>query len=225
MKPIPNTNNKYFATENGDIISITSGKEKILSPGKSNNGHGYLQVNIRGSKSIHRLVYQAFKGEIPIGMVISHKDGNMYNNTPDNLLCETQKENLNRKREHGTLDNGFNNSRSKITEQIFNEIIFHLKEGILLQKEIADIYNVSGVFISKIVNGHRYNGLSDLKNIKKQKRWSDIEKQVFKSIVRDSNQDMDKNNIEKIMNKMHNYNNELFPKRSLEAYKHYYRKI
>ena len=38
MKPIPNTNNKYFATENGDIISITSGKEKILSPGKSNNG-------------------------------------------------------------------------------------------------------------------------------------------------------------------------------------------
>ena len=94
MRRIPNTPEYYFAGEDGHIYSKYSGVLKRLKSGKSSNGKGYLQVNIKGSKLVHRLVYQAFTGNIPIGKVISHKDGDMYNNIPSNLLCETQKENL-----------------------------------------------------------------------------------------------------------------------------------
>lgn len=36
-------------------------------------------------KSVHVLVYQAFIGEIKKGNFIHHKDGNKFNNTPENL--------------------------------------------------------------------------------------------------------------------------------------------
>lgn len=111
MKRIPNTPEYYFAGEDGHIYSNYSGVLKKLKAAKSNSGTGYFQVNILGSKLVHRLIYQAFKGVIPKGKVVSHKDGNKYNNKPDNLLCETQKENLARRVEHATDDRGFSVSK------------------------------------------------------------------------------------------------------------------
>lgn len=128
MRRIPNTPEYYFAGEDGHIYSRYSGVLKRLKSAKSSSGTGYLQVNIKGSKSVHRLIFQAFNGTIPSGKVISHKDGNMYNNKPNNLLCETQKENLARKLEHGTLDNGFNNSRASLSEEDFNKYIADVTE-------------------------------------------------------------------------------------------------
>ena len=41
----------------------------------------------------HRLVWQYFNGDIPVGMVINHLDGNKQNNHPDNLSLVTPGEN------------------------------------------------------------------------------------------------------------------------------------
>lgn len=43
---------------------------------------------------LHRLVYEAYKGEIPEGMEIDHIDRNKRNNNPDNLRVVTRSENL-----------------------------------------------------------------------------------------------------------------------------------
>ena len=64
---------------------------------------GYKYANIywgktkaeRSSLRVHRLVWATFKGTIPEGWVINHKDGNPGNNELDNLECITQAENIN----------------------------------------------------------------------------------------------------------------------------------
>lgn len=62
--------------------------------------HGYYRVSLfkggKYSKSfIHRLVYEAFVGEIPNEMQINHKDENIKNNCVWNLELLTPKENIN----------------------------------------------------------------------------------------------------------------------------------
>lgn len=84
----------YQVSNTGKVRSLNykcSGKIKELSPG--DNGLGYLQVNLYKEGKckrfkVHRLVVQAFIGEIPKGLVVNHKDENPQNNNVDNLeIC------------------------------------------------------------------------------------------------------------------------------------------
>lgn len=70
-------------------------QERIIKPVIKAN---YLYVslmhnNIKKSYRVHRLVFMAFKGNIPDNMVIDHIDGNKLNNHIDNLRCVTLSEN------------------------------------------------------------------------------------------------------------------------------------
>lgn len=61
---------------------------------------GYISVGLsKGGKvkmyRVHRLVVETFLGEIPVGMVINHRDENPLNNHFDNLEVCTPKENAN----------------------------------------------------------------------------------------------------------------------------------
>lgn len=157
--PLLNFSDGYFAGEDGYIYSTKQMKilRKLVSS-KSNSGTGYYQVSIDGkSRLVHRLVYEAFKGKIEIGKVVSHLDGNKYNNKPENLTSETQKENLSRKLIHGTDDRGFKNSRAKITEEQLKEIKTLLENKNLTHEKIGNKFGVSRVFITKIKNKNRYN--------------------------------------------------------------------
>jgi hypothetical protein len=50
----------------------------------------------RRTYRVHSLVAEAFIGQRPVGLDVSHKDENAINNRPDNLMYETRKANLNR---------------------------------------------------------------------------------------------------------------------------------
>lgn len=99
-RPIFGYEGLYEVSNLGRVKSLNynkTGKEKILSFGISN---GYLQVALHknGSKEqplVHRLVWEAFYGKIPDGMVIDHIDTNRQNNSVENLRCVTPKENCN----------------------------------------------------------------------------------------------------------------------------------
>lgn len=64
-------------------------------------GLGYQQVQItfdngeRKSKTVHRLVWEAWNGPIPHGLEIGHLDEDKKNNEIGNLRLMTRKENLN----------------------------------------------------------------------------------------------------------------------------------
>lgn len=56
------------------------------------NGGGYIRLilmvgKVRKTVLLHRIVYEAFRGSIPVGMEIHHIDGNKQNNCISNLQC------------------------------------------------------------------------------------------------------------------------------------------
>ena len=73
-------------------------REKILKP--SVDKIGYLYVGFRKNRKlkcfkIHRLVYEAFYGEIPQGMQVNHINEIKSDNRLENLNLMTPKENIN----------------------------------------------------------------------------------------------------------------------------------
>lgn len=59
-------------------------------------------VKVRKHFKVHRLVYQAFKGELIDGLVVCHRNGDPADNRDENLLQATHAVNHSHKREHGT---------------------------------------------------------------------------------------------------------------------------
>jgi hypothetical protein len=81
----------YRATITGEIVN------KFGRPLHSTlNGTGtttciMVSKNTKLQTTTARLVWTAFKGEIPKGMIIEHKDGNIKNNALCNLKLTTRK--------------------------------------------------------------------------------------------------------------------------------------
>ena len=85
IKQIPNYSN-YLITSEGQIFSLMTGKQMRIG-----NRQGYVTVILRDEEGrtkthyLHRLVAQAFYGDIPEGMEINHLDEDKNNNTLSNL--------------------------------------------------------------------------------------------------------------------------------------------
>lgn len=88
---------QYRINKNGEIINLKTNKYILGS-----NRNGYLRFSIGEKRySIHRLVWEIFKGEIPENMVIDHMDGNRSNNKLENLKLTTQSENMRNAQKNG----------------------------------------------------------------------------------------------------------------------------
>ena len=92
-KSIKGYDEVYSVDENGDIFR----NDVKMSP--INNGVGYLQIKLRRNKKrfnryVHRLVWEAFNGEIPKGFEINHIDHDKSNNSLSNLELVSHSENL-----------------------------------------------------------------------------------------------------------------------------------
>lgn len=88
---------KYKRYIDNDCVIYRKNKDGKLVQVKvtiNNSGYGFITCEGQNKVSVHRLVYEAFKGEIPEGMEIDHIDRNRRNNNPDNLRVVTHKENM-----------------------------------------------------------------------------------------------------------------------------------
>ena len=99
---------KYNRYIDDDCVIYRKNKEGKLvqvKPSVNNCGYEFICYKVGGVVYIHRLVYEAFKGEIPEGMEIDHIDRNKRNNNPDNLRVVTRKENMNNPKTLDALKN------------------------------------------------------------------------------------------------------------------------
>ncbi len=85
---------RYFISNLGNVKSIISGKERMLSPCLSNAGYLFIRIKSK-AQMIHRLVALMFIPTENPSLHIDHIDGNKLNNQVDNLRWVTQKENNN----------------------------------------------------------------------------------------------------------------------------------
>jgi hypothetical protein len=77
-------------------MRITSGKGtepgRVLKPGKTKDGYQKVELFNNGtpfSRYVHRLVVEAFIGEIPAGLEVNHISGQKVDNRIENLEVVT----------------------------------------------------------------------------------------------------------------------------------------
>lgn len=127
---------------------------------------GYLQIRamiegIRHNSSAHRLVWLHFRGRIPDGLVINHKNGNKSDNRLDNLEVVTPSVNAQHaarilKVGHCANQNGERNYMAKLTKSDVIEIRRRRNEKNEPLKKIADDYRIKFQAVSKIARGDRW---------------------------------------------------------------------
>lgn len=95
-KPIPGFES-YKVNRKGEVINKFG---KLLKPGVLPGGYMHVALSndeVKGKHMyIHYIVWRAFNGEVPDGLVVCHKDTNRQNNALDNLCVMTHKENFNK---------------------------------------------------------------------------------------------------------------------------------
>lgn len=151
-KDIENYEGSYLVSNCGRIKSLKNGetrKDKILKFIK--NKCGYLYVNLYKnnkykSKTIHRLVAQAFIPNLNNLPQINHIDGNKENNNISNLEWCTRSENIKHAYKNGLHKINKHNERKVKQIDVENGIILNVFDSV---RQIEKILGFSSTNISK----------------------------------------------------------------------------
>jgi hypothetical protein len=124
----------------------------VWTASKLQDGYGCFKVG--GKKiSAHRYSYQAFKGDIPEGLVVMHSCDNPSCVNPEHLMAGTHKDNSQDAVSKGRMASGSRNSSAKLTE----DQVAAIKESSETVVILANRYGVNQSTISKIRTGKKWN--------------------------------------------------------------------
>lgn len=84
----------YQVSDAGSVRRTETGRV-LRKSGKKYDKVTLSKDGVREYKNVHRLVWEAFRGPVPDGMVINHMDEDKRNNFLSNLMICTQRENVN----------------------------------------------------------------------------------------------------------------------------------
>ena len=131
----------YYANEKGAIFSV-----RTMSFLRQHvNEKGYMKASLyKRSTSVHRVVWEAYHGQIPSKLEIDHDDGHRWRNDLENLNIMTHDDNI--KKLHKT--------NSVLTV----EKICDIANDIISGKDVADIASSNGVTLTT-VHGIKYGRL------------------------------------------------------------------
>lgn len=144
------------------------GVERVLSPRQA--GHGYYGITLCDAgrqldAKIHVLVAEAFIGPRPSGMWVNHKDSVRSNNRAENLEWVTPSENnlhayrTGNKKPSAAM--GSNHPRSKLNEEVAQEIRSRYQAEKIGMARLAKQYGVTKVVVRNILKGVSYRGSMD----------------------------------------------------------------
>ncbi|MEU0912178.1 NUMOD4 domain-containing protein [Streptomyces althioticus] len=139
----------------GPGVGYRSNHPKVLKPKVDRYGYFALSLSregVRVSCTVHRLVYLAFKGLIPDGLVIRHLDGDQTHNVPGNLSLGTVKDNKADSIKHGTHAKGETSGLAKLSDAQVREIRRLWATGDYTQTEIGKRFGVVQQLVSQIVH-------------------------------------------------------------------------
>lgn len=156
----------YFVTRDGRVFSARA--QRFLTPRRSNRG--YLRVNLgaRCTRSVHRLIAEAFVPNPDNKPQVNHKDGDRANNVDTNLEWATGSENMKHAWRTGlqplterfiaiarTKALAMNKRKRHLTDAQASSIRERVCAG-EKQNALAVEYGVSKMVISNIINRRSY---------------------------------------------------------------------
>jgi hypothetical protein len=147
----------YKIHASGVVSKIRGNGDKIPFLTRS----GYHQISAKGKTwFVHRLVWEAFNGEIPKGFQINHIDGVKSNNCLSNLELVTPLENIQHAFALGLKSGspGETNSMAKLTDTEYLELMDEIVNG-ATNDEIAIKYNLHSRYVSLIRHQKRLKTL------------------------------------------------------------------
>lgn len=168
--------NEYIEDLEGEIWIINNGYE-ISNKGRIITKHGklskakikeneYVSANVTFedgfiARSVQRAVAYAFiHNDDPISKIeVNHIDGIKHHNWVENLEWCTKKENQEHEVRVIQKRNGDKNCRSRLTNEQAIEVYYLCKEGEMLYKDIAKMYNIFPPEVSRIVLGTNWTCL------------------------------------------------------------------
>jgi hypothetical protein len=128
-------------------------KGRILRPGIKSNGYlfvGLSKDNFKKYRMVHTLVVEAFIGDRPHGMDVSHEDNNKANNHISNLCYKTHHENVLDRAKHVVERQGETVPTAVLSElQVIN--IRAASESGITNKALSEKYGICIGQIRKIV--------------------------------------------------------------------------
>ena len=136
----------YCVYPDGTIIGKNGNKLKQFTKKTVPMGYLYVSIMVCGKctqRSVHSIVFGAYHGDVPDGMVIDHNDGNPLNNHEKNLVARTH------------VDNCRKGDSTKLTEEEVREIKIKIENG-ARGCDLAREYNISQQVICDIRMGRRW---------------------------------------------------------------------
>jgi hypothetical protein len=110
------------------------------------------QAGTRQRIALHILVATTFLGPRPEGLVIAHLDGDKANNRVGNLAYVTQRENVEHKRDHGTMPCGDRSHLSRLTDHQCSRMLDCLGAG-FSRREVAGAFGVTVSHVAALKTG------------------------------------------------------------------------
>ena len=173
-KPVYEWDGIYEASDLGRVRSLdkrvnTYGgrnyiiKGKVLKPSPDTDGYplvGLRDGSRKQTKTVHKVVLQAFVGPRIGDLQCCHKDGNKLNSALSNLEWNTIKKNHNDKRRHGTMIRGAAVNRSKLSEAQVIELRLLSSKG-ATRVALAKSYGVSDQTVRNILLGRTWKHIND----------------------------------------------------------------
>ena len=160
----------YMVSEYGEVF----GSRGKLTPQPDKDGYDRISLRLEKGKTkkihAHRIVYMAFFGEIPPGMVCCHIDSNRTNNHYTNLKVATQRENINDKVLNGTWQAGNTHPNTLYSDSVVEEV----------QKVIASNPDLKLKELVKMLNPLPKHLIFDIKRGQRKTREQRIQERLTK---------------------------------------------
>lgn len=119
----------------------------------------------------HDLVARAFLGPRPVGLVVAHEDGDGHNNHASNLRYKSQRENIDDKWRHGTMQQGMALAITSLTD---DEVVA-IREAYAAgeqQRPLALRFGTTQQVVSRIVRGDSWSHVGGPRTVRWSKRAS-----------------------------------------------------
>lgn len=119
------------------------------------SGYGHFSVDRRRMRA-HRMAWTLYRGEIPPGKFVCHHCDVPECVNPDHLFLGTPQENSTDMKRKGRHRRGEQHHAARLTRNQVDEIRKLLKEGKLLQREIAALYGICCETVGNIKRGKNW---------------------------------------------------------------------